>query len=798
MNDLKFASRQLLKNPGFTVVAVITLALGIGATTALLSVAHAVILKSLPFGEPDRIVQVWGTRPAAKHFRARTSLLNFQDYKDQNQSFSHLAYYRLADFHFTGTPSPAEVRTGRVSEEFFDLMGVPPLLGRTFRPEENIPGRADVVVLSHDLWTRRFGGDTKLIGTTIGLEGKPYVLSGVMPPSFRFPERAEIWVPYAMTPDQIGTKRSDHFNFVVGRLKDGRSLAEAQAEFRGITERLVKAFPEANEGLGSSLVPLPEDLVSDFKPALMLLFSAVASVLLIACANVANLQLVRGLARQKEIALRAALGAGRRRLIRQLLVESVLLAVLGGALGVVLARLGLDAILALAPKDVPRIQEATLDSTVLLVSLGITVLTGIVFGMVPALATSRPDLVGPLKDGGTGSTDGAGRHRSRHALVIGEIAMAVVLLVTAGLLVRSFQKLGQVDLGFRAEDLTTVRVSLPWRYHVSGQDKAFFRSLHDRIRALPGAEKSALVCALPVADRQTTVWFKETGVAFEPGREPTAGFNYVTPSYLETMGIPLLRGRNLDDHDTDKKPRVLVVDETLAKQHFPGVDPVGKRVHIEGQGNEPFTIVGIAGHVCQRGADRGPMPQLYMHYQQINEASMWVVTRGAPALRGFEQAIAHEVQALDVDQSTGPMQTMEQHLGESWRLARFRTLLLSLLAAIALTLATIGIFGVIAFSTSQRMREFGLRIALGASRADLLRLVMGLGTRLTLIGVAIGMFIALGVTRWIKDMLFQVAPTDAWSFVSVAVIIGAAALTACYLPARRASRVDPMVALRTD
>ncbi len=798
MNDLKFAFRQLLKNPGFTAVAVLTLALGIGASTALLSVAHAVILRSLPFGDPDRIVQVWGTRPAAKHFRARTSLLNFQDYKAQSRSFSHLAYYRLADFHFTGTPSPAEVRTSRVSEEFFEVMGVSPLLGRSFSPDENIPGRADVVLLSHDLWVRRFGGDPKLIGTTIGLEGKPYVVTGVMPPSFRFPERAEIWVPYAMTPDQIGSKRSDHFNLVIGRLKNGQSLPGAQSEFRGITERLVKAFPEANEGMGSSLVPLPEDLVSDFKPALLLLFGAVASVLLIACANVANLQLVRGLARQKEIALRAALGAGRRRLIRQLLAESVLLALLGGALGVVLARLGLDGILALAPKDVPRIQEATLDRTVLLASLGITILTGIVFGLIPALTASRPDLVEHLKDGGKSSTDGAGRHRSRHALVIGEIAIAVVLLITAGLLVQSFQNLGRVDLGFRPENLTTVRVSLPWRYHVNGQDKVFFRTLHDRVRALPGAEKSALVCALPIADRQTTVWFKESGVAFEPGREPTAGFNYVTPNYLATMGIPLLRGRKFDDHDTDKTPRVLIVDETLANRHFPGVDPMGKRVHIEGQGNEPFTIVGIAGHVYQRGAERGPMPQLYMHYQQINEASMWVVTRGAPAVRGFAEAVAREVQRLDVDQSTGPMLTMEQHLGESWRLARFRTLLLSLLAALALTLATIGIFGVVAFSTSQRRREFGLRVALGASRADLLRLVMGLGARLAIVGVTIGMVMALGATHLIKDALFQVAPNDIPAFTTVAVLIVFVALTACYLPARRAARVDPMEALRNE
>lgn len=799
VRDVVFALRQIRRSPGLSAVAILTLALGIGANTALFSVIRAVLLRPLPYAESDRIVQCWGTRPATGHLRARTSHLNFLDFRDQNTSFSHLAFYRSADFHFTGTDRPAETRVCLVSDQFFDVLRVPPLLGRTFVPGENVPGNAAVVVLGHGLWTRRFGGDTNIIGRTIGLEGREFLVCGVMPPAFTFPERTEMWAPYAPSPDPAAHKRSDHFHLVIGRLKAGRSLDEAQAEMSTLARRLEQTYPEANDGAGCLLIPLHRELVGDFQPALLLLLAAVGCVLLIACANVANLQFIRGLGRQKELSIRAAIGASRGRLVRQLLIESLVLALIGGVAGTAVAHVALEGILTLAPSDVPRLQESRLDATVLLGSLALAFFTGILSGTVPALAASRPDLMAPLKDGGLTSTDGARRWRFRHWLVVGETATTIVLLIAAGLLMQSFRRMTATPLGFRTDDLATLRVTLPWeKYHGAGRERRFFKELLGRVRSRAGAERTALVCALPIADRQTTVWFKEAGIAYEPGREPIAGFNYVTPSYLETLGIPLLRGRNLDDHDTDTTPRVLVIDETLASRHFRGVDPIGRRVLIEGQGDEPFTIVGMAGPVMQRGVLRGPAPQLYMHYQQINECSMWVVTRGASRMPTYEALVAGEVRAMDTDQSTGPFKTMEQHLEAYSTLARFRTRLTQGLATLALGLAVVGIYSVIAFTAHQRTREFGVRLALGATPTDILRLILGSGGRLALLGIGLGTALALALTHLLKDMLYGVSPHDITSF---GIVIGgmlATALLTSYLPARRAARIDPIVALRAE
>ncbi|MDB6052927.1 MAG: macrolide transporter ATP-binding/permease protein [Verrucomicrobiales bacterium] len=799
MNDIRFAFRQLLKTPGFTFVALLTLALGIGANTAIFSVTRAVMLRPLPFGEPERIVQVWTARASSQNYHIASSIANFVDWKTQNHCFTNLAYYRLGDFHFTGTGNPLEVRAARVSEEFFDVLDVPPLLGRTLLPEENIPGRDNMVVLSYGIWQRRFGGASNIIGNVIGIEGKNYTVCGVMPSEFRFPERAEIWVPYAITLDQIGNKRGDHFNSVIGRLNQGATIESSRTELAGIMARLEKQYPDANEGLSTTLVQIHEDMVSDFKPALLLLLGAVGAVLLIACANIANLQLARGVTRQKEIAIRSALGATRSRIIVQLLTESVFLSVSAGVLGLIIAHATLLMLIKLAPANIPRIEDARLDTTVMLVCFFVSVGTGIVFGLLPALQGSRVEINQSVNDGGKGVTDSIHRTRSRNILVVVEIALALMLLVGAGLLVQSYHKLTRVPLGFNPDDLATVRISLPWwKYHVTGSDRTFFKNLYDRLRSQPGLENCAFVCALPIADRQTSVWFKPTTDTYQPGKEPVAGFNYVTPSYFQTLGIPFFKGRNLDHQDVYGAPRVVVVDETLVQHYFKNRDPMGAKVHIEGQGDEPFTIVGIVGGVRQKNPSRPPAPQLYMQYQQINEATMWFVVRGASRLGGLEKLLAREVQALDVDQSISPLRSMQQHIVLSSQLPRFRTFLLVLMASLAFVLSAIGVYSVIAFSVVQRTREFGIRMALGAIRRDILKLVFTQGGKLAFAGVALGTGLSIGASRLLSSMLFEVSPTDLATFIIIPLILTSVALLASYLPALSATRLDPMVALRHD
>jgi len=795
VQDVRFGLRMLRKSPGFSVVAIVTLALGIGANTAMFSVVNALLVRPLPYPEPNRIVQVWSQTQSNP--RVRPSKPDFKDLKEQSRSFAKLALYRRADFHFTSTSEPQEVRTGRVSSDFFDVLGVPALWGRTFRPNEATPGQDQVVILSYGVWLTRFAGDTNVIGRPIGLEGKSCVVCGVMPPKFDFPDRSEVWVPYGSESEFRYLKRDDHFDFVIGRLAEGATLSGAQAELRSVAARLEQAYPGTNKGLSAGLIPLSEELVWTFKPALFLLLGAVGAVLLVACANIANLQLARGVSREKEIAMRSALGAKRGRVIRQLLAESILLSGLGGAGGLVVAHFACGFLLAVAPGDIPRLQETRLDGIVLVVCLAASVLAGVLFGLVPAVKASRANLVESLKDGGQGVTDGSRRNGFRNGLVVGELATAVVLLIGAALLLQSLHKLGQVPLGFNPRDLATTRITLPWwKYHAKGKDKPFLRALYDRIRSMPGVRDVAMVAALPIVDRQTQVWLKLVGDAVEPGREWIGGFNYITPSYFETMGIPLLRGRKLDDHDDANSQRALVIDDSLARRYFRDQDPIGKEVLIEGQGEAPFSIVGIVGGVRQRNPAQPPAPQLYMQYQQINEGSMWLVARHASNLPGLEKAVAREVQALDVDQSIGPVRTMEEYLGESSRLPRFRTFVLGLLALLAATLATAGTYSVTAYFVSQRNREMGLRMALGAGRRDILKLVLRQNGRPAALGALLGVALAFGTTRVLENTLFEVSPRDPATLIVIPAALTVVALLGCYLPARRAARVDPIVALR--
>jgi putative ABC transport system permease protein len=793
--DIRFGLRMLRKNFGFTLIAVLTLATGIGANTALFTVINAVLFRPLPYPQSDQIVQVW-TLARLTGARYRPSLPDFADIKAECRSFSHLAHYRMATYHFTGTSEPAEVAAGRASVEFFQVLNVKPILGRTFLPEEGVPGRDQVTVLSYNLWRNRYDGDTHILGRAIGLEGKSYVVCGVMPAEFSFPATAELWVPYSSRSENVHIKRDDHFDFGIARLRSGVSLSQAQAEMTLISQRLEEQHRATNEGKGALLVPLKQELVGDFKPALLMLLGGVGAVLLIACANTANLQLTRGLARQKELAIRTALGAGRGRIIRQLLVESVMLSLVAGVAGLLLAYSSIGALIALAPANVPRIHETQVDGVILLACLLISLVTGILSGLLPALQASRVDITDRLKEGG-GTTDGKRRHLLRNTLVVAQISLAVILLVSAALFLKSFDKLNRVSRGFDSESVVTARITLPWSYRASGKHKQFFRQLLERVAQNPGSRQLALASSLPMGPKKPAqVWFKRAGEATVPGQERTAGFNYVSPAYFDVLRIPLQRGQTLSHTDTTNSPRVVVVDQSLASRYFPDADPLGQRIQIEGQGTEPFTIVGIAGGIRNRDLAETPTPQLYLHYQQINEGSMWFLARGGLNVNEFQKAVSREMQTLDQDQSMSAAKTLDEYIALTSGLARFRTFLLTLVAVLAFTLSVVGTYSVIAYSTTQRTREIGLRLALGAQRHNILRLIVGQGAKLALVGMVVGIAAALALTRLVREMLFEVAPHDPLSFTVIPLLILVAVLLASLLPALRATRLDPLTALR--
>jgi putative ABC transport system permease protein len=790
---------MLLKSPGFTMVSVLTLALGIGANTAMFSVVNQLLLRRLPYRDPNRIVQVWTRNVSTNHLRMRPSLPDFADFKEQTRTLSKMAHYRGMVYHLTSTNQPQEIQATRVSTDFFGVLGVEPCLGRAFLSDECLPGHEQVVVLGYGLWQRRFGGQSSIIGQAIGVEGKDCIVCGVMPPDFDFPNKTEIWTPYSINSNNVNRKRDDHFDPSIARLADGVSLTAAETEMDAIAQRLEKQYPATDINQGAWLVPLQEELVGTFEPAILLLMGATGAVLLIVCANIANLQLARGASRQKEVAIRSALGASRGRIIRQMLVESIVLSIVGGACGLLVASLAKDLLIGLAPAGVPRISETRLDATVLFVSFAASVLTGILFGLVPAIRAAKVNLTADLQQGGKGASAGLGGNRLRGSLVVSEIAIAVILLLGAGLLLQSLQKLTRVSLGFDPRDLAAIHINLPWqKYHEKGTDGLFFRNLFQQLHDLPSATDSALACALPVEGRETTVDFNVLGAVIENGKHWTAGFNYVSPSYFQTMHIPLRRGRELTEQDTRESQRVVVVDESLATRYFANADPIGQSVLIEGQGNDSFVIVGIAGSIHQRDPATAPDPQLYMQYQQINEGGMWLIVRGQFNLNELHDEVAKRVQSMDADQSIGPVRTMDFFLRQSSELSRFRTVLLGLLAGLALILAAIGIYGVVAYSVSQRTAEFGLRMALGARRIDLVKLVMKQGVTLVAAGIAIGAVVALSSMRIMQSMLFEVTPSDPLTFALVLTSLAAIALLACYLPARRAARVDPMVALRHD
>jgi len=803
LQDLRYGVRMLFKNKGFTAVAIIALALGIGANTAIFSVVNAVLLRPLPFKDASRLVWVWETQPTLD--KAPFTPADFQDYQAQNQSFEQVAAVFSQNLTLTGSDQPERLKAAIVSANFFSLVGVEALRGRTFLPEEGQPGAKRVAVLSYGLWQRRFGSDPNLVGRELTLNGVSFNVVGVMPPDFNYPNAIELWVnPKQVVPelsvgatDDVRTIRNSHWLAMIARLKPGVTIAQAQADMDGVAHRIGQQY---NSNHGVKIVSLHERIVGDVRPALLVLLGAVGLVLLISCANVANLLLARAASRHKEIAVRTALGASRLRLVRQLLTESLLLATLGGGVGVLLAFWGVDLLVSALPATTPRLKEIGVDAQALGFTFALTLFTGFIFGLVPALRASQVNLNESLKEGGRTSTEGFHGNRVRGLLVVCEVALSLIVLIGASLLVKSFVRLQDVELGFNPANLLTMQVSLPSaKYGKPAQQTAIFQQIIERLEALPGVQAVGVSNDLPIeGDMQTSTPHVENRTA-APGEESLAGVHTISSNYFQAMGIPLLRGRAFTAADTEDAPPVIIINNVTAKRLFPNEDAIGKRIKFSDDKNVPWIeIIGISGDVRHNGLDEAPQMETYEPYLQNPRTIMAVAVRSANDPASLTAAMRGAVLEIDKDQPVYNIRTMNQVLATSIASRRLSMILFSLFAAIALALVTVGIYGVIAYSVTQRTHEIGIRIALGAQTRDVLKIIVGQGMMLTLIGIATGLIGAFAVMRVMSSLLFGVSASDPITFACVTLLLIAVALLACYIPARRATKVDPMIALRYE
>lgn len=802
--DLRYGARMLRKNYAFTLIAVVTLALGIGANTAIFSVVNAVLLRPLPFKDPDRLMMIRETKmPQFPEFSVSPG--NFLGWKKDNTVFERLIAIRGSAFNLTNTGDPERLRGMRVTDGFFSMLGAQPQIGRDFLPEEDQDGHNNVVILSHGLWQKRFGGDPQILNQTITLDGQGYTIIGVMPATFQFADRTnELWVPMGFTTQQM-QNYGGHSLAAIGQLKQGVTVDQARTEMVLIAEKLAEQHPEANTGWSVKISPMLEFTVRSIKPALLFLLGAVVFVLLIACANVANLLLGRATDRQKEIAIRTALGAGRWRIVRQLLTESVLLSVMGGVLGLLLAKWGLSALLTFVPQDLPRMNDVSLDGRVLAFSAAITLLTGLVFGLIPALQASKPNLNETMKDGGRGSTEGGRRQLIRNTLVVLEVASALVLLVGAGLMIKSFMRLQQVDMGFNPNKAMAVSVPLPLlKYPEDSQRITFFQQLLEKTGALPGVQAVGATSGVPMSGSDFVLAFEVQGrppVPLEASQ--STNFYSISSDYFTAMGISLLRGRMFTERDTKDSLPVAVINETMAKKIFPDEDPIGKRITFDTRADKPawFEIVGIVGDVKHYGLDRPSPMQTYEPFTQQTMSSMTLVVRSTNDPTNLSAAIRSQVLSLDKEQPISNISTLDQYISTSMAQQQFSTQLFGIFAAVAMTLACIGIYGVLSYSVTQRTHEIGIRLALGAQTSDVLRMVIKQGLLLTIVGIICGIAAAITLARVLTDfsgLLFDVKATDPMTFVMIAIGLLCVALVACFVPARRATKVDPMVALRGE
>ena len=790
--DIRYGIRSLLKRPAFTSVAVLTLALGIGANTAIFSVLNAVLLRPLPYADADRIMRIDETEGRGGMGVSPPNLLDFQQ---QNHTFENIAGYSGGSFILTGVGEPLRVQSVNVSHKMFSVLGVNPLLGRSFSEDDERPGQNQVALIGYGLWQRRFAGDQGLVGRQITLDSKSYSVVGVMPPEFEFPihtERVEVWVPLSL-PEDMSQLRGAHYLDVVGRVKPGVSLAQAHADLEVIAQRIAGRFPESVPGK-TTVVPLKEDMVGKVQPYLLMLAGAVMLVFLIAAANVTSLMLARAAERQKEIALRTALGASRSRLVRQVLTESLTLSLLGGAGGVLLAMWGTDFLVAIAPVDLPRLQSAHIDLWVLLFALGASLICGILLGLIPAWRASVPDLHSTLKEGENRSST-APRQALRKGLVVTEVTLALVLLCGAGLLIKTLWKLNAVNPGFDPEKVLVAEVVLPkTKYPDEARQAAFFQQLLERIKSLPDVESAGGTSNLPLSG--TNMVFMASVEGRTPGAFP-ASFRTVSQDYFRTMRIPLLKGRWFDDRDTASSQSVAVINETMARQIWPGEEPLGKRIR-HGFREQGAGVVGVIGDVKYSGLDQQIKPEMYLPFSQRSWTFMRIVVRTKSDPMNLAAAIRTEVQAIDKDQPIDKLTTMASVVSTSIATRRFYMQLLGTFAALAFILSSVGIYGIVSYSVAQRTREIGIRMALGAQQSDVLRLVLFEGFRLAILGVMLGLAGAFAATRVLTDLLFQVKPTDPMTFIGLSILLASVALLASYIPARRATKVDPLVALRYE
>ena len=802
--DIRFGLRLMAKKPGFTFVGVLALALGIGANTAIFSVVNAVLLSPLPYQQSERLVWIWETNPTSDIKTEPASMPNFNDWRTQNQSFEEMAAFGNSAFTLTSSESePERIGVTYTTANFFPLLGIKPFIGRSFSDEEHAQGKNRVVMLSYGLWQRRFGGNPKVAGQSITLNGNPYQIVGVLPQGFKNPvpaERnaAELWIPLSLNLDP-NLRRSD-FLSVVARLKPNVTLEQARAEMSTISSRLEQQYPGTNAGWGTIVLPLQERLIGDVRPTMWVLVGVVGFLLLIACANVANLLLARSAARQQEIAVRRALGAGRARLIRQFLTESVMFALAGGVLGSLLAMWGVEFLVRLSPGNIPRLSEVRISWQVLLFTFGISILTGVIFGLIPALHATNPNLTESLKEGGRSSTEGLRGARLRNALVVAEIAIALVMLVGAGLMIKSFIRLQGVDPGFKPERILAVDLALPAaKYKEAPQQTAFWEQLLGRVSQLPTVERTAAVSSIPLSGGDVLGFVIEGRPDPPPNQVIDAQHRTVTPAYFETMGIVLIRGSGFAEQHNAAQPAVTIINEAMARKYWPGEDPIGKRINLGNPERSPWrTIIGVVKDIRQTALDEEPYPQMYSAYAQFPSRAMTLVARTSSDPSSLVQSIRSELAVMDKDQPLYNVRTMEQVMSDSIARQRFSMLLIAIFAAVGLLLASVGIYGVMSYTVTQRTHEIGVRMALGASARDVLKMVVRQGMMLALVGTGLGLVAAFLLTRLISRLLFSVSATDPLTYVLISLLLIFTALLACWIPARRATRVDPMVALRYE
>ena len=810
LQDIRFGLRMLLKSPSVSVVATIALALGIGANTAIFSVVNAVLLRPLPFPDSDALFSVFETNPQRGLQRGSHSYPNFFDIRSQNTVFDHIACYHSSDYIMTGRGEPARLQGAVVTADLFPLLGVQPKLGRVFLSDEDKPTETGrVVILSDALFQKRFNGDPSILNQPITLEGIKFTVIGVMPRSFEFPiqnEPVELWTTIAgdaSGSEPVTGQRGAHFLRVIGRLKSGVSKEQAQAELTAIASRLEQQYPDTNTRRSLHMESALTALVGDIRPVLLVLLGAVACVLLIACANVANLLLARATSRHKEMAIRAALGASRTRVVRQLLTESILLSLLGGGVGLLLAVWWSDLLVALGKADIPRAIHVGMDWRVLGFTLGVSLLTGLIFGLAPAFHSSKTELVESLKEGARGTSAGTFANLFRKVLVVIELGVAVLLLTVAALLIQSLWRLQRVNSGLQPENILTFNVTLPEVKYKWEKQSQFFIDLKKRLETTPGVQSASSIYPLPLSGDRFVITFEIDGRPVEPKDEPSAEFFFTGVDYFKTMGIPMIKGRDFDDRDRHGSTPVVIVTEAFARQHFPNEEAVGKRIKpgistIDDEDSPWREIVGVAGDVRNQSLSAESKPAYYVPQTQVPWSSMVAVMKTTNEPHSLISAVTKEVAAIDQDIPLFGVKTMEEYLSASVATPRFSTTLLSIFAGVALVLTIVGLYGVMSYSVAQRTNEIGIRMALGAQSRDVLLMIVKQGSMLILLGLGIGLAGAYALTRVISSWLFGVTAKDPFTFAAVSVLLAFVALLACYIPALRATKVDPMNALRCE